>query len=209
MVKIFNGPILKLRQKNIKAFTLIEIFLVIGLLAAISIAVYSAFSGGLKVWQRAKGALAQEDIMIFLDKISYDLRNSLMYSQIRFEGKPQSISFGAIVRTPVDLKKNPKGDDYTDEIGKVEYYFDGNKKNMYRRQANYSQAINHRFSKEYLLSKDITSLKFQYYYRSGATYVLKENAKDILPSCVRIDLEFKDRKDRRNIVRLVNIPKGN
>lgn len=147
--------------------------------------------------------------MIFFDKISYDLRNSLAYSQIRFEGKPQSVSFGLIVRTPVDSKRKPGSNEYNDQIGKVEYYFDDNKNNLYRRQANYSQALNRQFSEGYLLSKDITSLKFLYYYRSGKAYVVQESAKDILPSFIKIELAFNDRKDRRSIVRLVNIPKGN
>lgn len=190
-------------------FTLIEILLVVSVLSVVGVAVYHVFSDSLKVWSRAQSSLTEEDVSIFSQKITSDVRNAFMYSKIRFEGKEDSLAFAAIIRTPADIKSGLAEGSYVNQIGKVEYYFDDLKNGLYRRQANYSQALGGKTPAGRLLVSDIKSVKFQYYYRHGSTYEVEAQGRAIIPSAVSVDLELGDGENPKRIVKFINIPAGN
>lgn len=196
------------RKHRIGGFTFIEIMLVIAMLGTISVALYNAFSNGLKIWERGYRSFAEEDVLLFFDKISSELRNTFYYSQLRLKGDAYNLAFSTIVRTRVDKHKSQGKIGMTNEIGKVEYRFDRLKNRLYRRQANYSQAINGSFSPESLLIDNLDSLKFSYYYQSDDAYVVDDSAHDVIPSIVKIEVKFQEGKNKRNIVKLIMIPMG-
>lgn len=205
-VRRFKG--LKASKAARKAFTLIEILLVTSLISVISVAIVHTLVNGLKIWQRAGGLDQQEDIAIFFDRLGQELRNSVSFSQMHFDGTKDRIDFGTIVRTPADVKVSHGNNEYVNQIGRVEYYFDGTKKDIYRSQANYSQALNNAFGRKRLLLHRIQSLKFQYVYKSGKDYVLQDKAKNIIPSGVIVDVAFNVGKEKRTMRRLIHIPVG-
>ena len=55
-----------MKKKHNNAFTLVELLIVTAMLAVISLAIYSTFSSGLKIWQRVSKPIPEEDLGIFL-----------------------------------------------------------------------------------------------------------------------------------------------
>ena len=189
---------------NKGALTFVEMLLVVSLLSVIAVALYNTFSNGLKVWERANRLVAEEDIAIFLEKLTQDLQSALSFSQIQFDGTKNRLSFATIVRTPADSKKKIGEQAYIDEIGRVEYDFDSLRNALYRRQANYSLALKNKFLSERTLT-NIRAMEFKYFYHNGGW---QDSAHRIVPSAVRMDIEFGDEKNPRRMTRLIGIPIG-
>ena len=189
-------------------FTLVETLLVVSMIAMIGLTLYATLSSGVKLWQRGQQFVAEEDISIFFDKIGGELRNSFEYSLIQFKGREKEISFPTLVRAPLYSTKKDKGF-YADQIGRVEYYFDSSKKQLFRRQADYGQALAGDFDRERPLLNNIESVQFNYFYldfvagRPERTTVM-----DAIQIMVRIDVEFVDEKGQKRILnKIVALPK--
>ena len=74
-------------------FTLIELVLVTAILGVIGMAVYGTFSNGINIWKQVTEDSAAEDITLFFEKISFDLRNSFKLTGIRFKGEKTQLAF--------------------------------------------------------------------------------------------------------------------
>ena len=182
--------------------------LVVSLLSVIGIAVYRAFASGLKIWERRPQSVVQEDTLIFLDKMNQDLQNTMVYSKIPFEGNEKRMAFATLVKTPIFGTKKFGENEYVNQIGKVEYYFDGTVNKLYRRQANYSQALNNKFFPARILVNDIKSVKFFYYYRKGKGYVIENKKVTVTPEIVSVEITFNDKNGIGNMTRVMNVPVG-
>ena len=90
---------IKNRPSSPRGFSLIELVIVSSLLVLVSLAVFSVFSGGLKIYRRAQSYQGEKaDILIFLEKMERELRNTFNYSAVNFIGDPEKISFPGIVK---------------------------------------------------------------------------------------------------------------
>ena len=58
------------RNKNNKGFTLIEVCLVSAMVAIISLAIYTTFANGIKIWQKAHTEILEEDVSIFFERFT-------------------------------------------------------------------------------------------------------------------------------------------
>ena len=124
---------MKKKKKN-KSFTLIELIISSAIIAVVGVAVYSVFSGGLRVWQRAEGFRNyQRSPRLVLERAARELRNSLFFSQINFEGDKNSISFAGLIEDS-SLEK------VIYQVGRVTYYLDSEGV-FCRKQKNYAQAF--------------------------------------------------------------------
>ena len=199
----------KNNQKIYRGFTLIEMLLVTSLMAMTSLAVYHALANGLKVWQISNRYAQEEDIAIFLDKISLDLRNAVNYSLIKFEGKKASLSFATVVRTLADPAQSYQTE-YFPQIGRVEYQFDQSKGTIFRWQTNYGQALAQKFGPSRPLVHSIRDVKFSYYIPESDQISFKDETKD-WPMGVFIEVSFSNKKgeEQNTLSKLVNIPSGN
>ena len=92
----------KIKQKN--ALTLIETLLVVSFVSLVSIAIYKSLASGIKVWGKAHDLVVEEDIAVFFDKITSDLRNTFYYSDLDFYGENYRMSFPTIVHTLKDKR---------------------------------------------------------------------------------------------------------
>lgn len=188
-------------------FTFIEMLLAVSLVGLISLALYQSLSNGLRIWKHAQRFVVEEDIGIFLEKISHDLRNTFQYSLISFDGKENKIAFPTIVRTLEDKKRAFGRTNYIDQIGKAEYSFDKAHKTIFRRQANYGQAMEEDYGVERLLVKPVHSLKFFYYYIEDGKYEEKREVADLMPFAVRVEIEFfEDTGQKRIMERVIPLP---
>ena len=191
--------------RNRKSFTFVEILIVTTLIGAVSLAIYSSLSQGIKVWQRVTGVILEEDINIFFEKFSRDLRNSIEFNKIKFIGEKDRLTFATLVAS---TSKQPG---LNLNVGEVTYSFDKAEQSLMRVQKNISQIYEEQdVAKDALLST-VGSLNFQYYFYDvqEEKYLWQEGwMEGHLPRAVKIEFEFNPGDSARQFVRIVRIPMG-
>lgn len=192
----------------LKGFSLIEILLVTVLLSLCSVAIFRTFLSGVKLWEHAQRFSVQEDISIFLDKLSEDLRNGFYYSKIKFNGMETQLTFPAFVTVPADERSSRFREGMVDQIGAVKYYLDYEEHKLYRSQANYSQALKGKFETTRELVSAVDSLRFRYYYPDKKGLQAYAKAQDVIPSGVLVEVRFHDESSERVMSRFIGIPSG-
>ncbi len=197
-----------------RGFTLIELVLVTAILAVIGMAVYGTFSNGLNIWVKVTEESVNEDIYLFFEKISVDLRNSFKLTGLRFKGGKTKVSF------PSKIKY--KGEDGLENtIGEITYYIDRKKKTLMRREANYSEVYRKKPGFVRILSENISSLQFKYYvyeekYKKYAWVTdwqlsdefFGEVVEETLPLVVKIEIGIPGEKGEQKFVKTVQLPMG-
>jgi prepilin-type N-terminal cleavage/methylation domain-containing protein len=184
-----------------KGFTLVEILIVTMILAVISLAIFSTFSNGMKIYNRVNSEATSEDLVIFCDRFGHDLRNSFNFTVINFTGKPEELEFAGIINSPRMEKRS---------VSRIKYVFDPSAEKIRRFTADYSAIY---FSEEDSFRQALDKVKscvFSYYSFDNKTreFVWGERwDKAGLPSSVRMELEFKNNPEEK-FVRTFNIPVG-
>lgn len=202
------------RRSFLTGFTFIELLLVTSLLSVIGLSIYATFTNGINFWLRINEKQATEDVVIFFDRISLDLRNSFRYTGIDFRGTDDRVSFPVIGEFQGRHGK-------TKGIGRVEYFFDAGVDSIKTRESNYSEVYKDKASPERELVTDIESLSFRYYYYDPdqkeylweTSWQEKEDDERFgivqekkLPLAVKIMVEFKDGRLMRKFQRTVFVP---
>jgi hypothetical protein len=180
-------------RRTSKAFTLVEILLVTSLIGLVSIAVLKSFNNGLKLWAKAQRINREAEAAIFLDKMSEDLRSMVFISSIAFKGSSQKISFPAIVITKADAKSSRAQEGVVDQIGAVQYRYDAELHKIFRRQANYAEAVKGKWVQdEIAIVSGIEDLSFHYEIFDDKGFLLKSEIGEGVPSGVMVDVRFSD-----------------
>jgi len=186
-----------------RGFTLTEILLVAVMLSVIGLAVYNAFNNGIKIWKRIVRNVIEEDVSIFFEKISRDLKNSFEYTGIKFEGLPQRIAFATLI-----VPRESKNSKY--EIGYVAYFEDSMDKSINRQQQNYSQLYQDINPMPLKVVSNIKNLTFEYYYydpnRDKASWESSWEDEENLPLAVRVKVEFYEDNREKTLVKSISIP---
>ncbi len=183
-----------------KGFTLIEMIMVSALLAVMSLAIYATFNNGMKIWQRVNQSIAEEDLNIFLDKFSGDLRNSFKFTGTKFLGKEDGLEFATLVDSAALQKRS---------VGKIIYFYDPTAEALSREYLDFSQVYSGENNSHKQSLKNIRALKFQYYLYDPQKkeYLWQDEwLKEELPLAVRIELEFNNGTVVGNFTRTVGIP---
>lgn len=189
-----------------QGMTLVEILLVVVLSSMLSIAAYNLLLSGLRIWERAQRLVVEEDVVIFFDKITKDLQNTFYYSRIIATGNEQRFAFPSRVTTLADKKRGLSQGAYVEQIGQVEYYFDGATQSLYRRQANYAQALNGDFGEARVLVHGVDRLKFRYIYLTEDGEIFSDEVLDLLPSSVDVEIFLNKKSEEKLLKKLINIP---
>jgi prepilin-type N-terminal cleavage/methylation domain-containing protein len=188
-------------KKNKSGFTLIEVLIVAMILSIISLAIFSTFSNGLKIYNRINSEATVEDLVIFCDRFGTDLRNSLNFNGINFTGKEEELEFAGIFNSPRMQRTT---------IGRVKYAFNPSSGRIDRYVSDYSTVYSQEGeSLRHSLDK-VKSCVFSYYYFDNLTNGFAWGPgwdKQSLPVAVRMELEFKD-DPRTKFTRSFNIPAG-
>jgi len=205
-------------------FTLIEILLVVTMLSLVGITIYTAFSNGVRVWQRMSQSLPEEDVGIFFEKLSGDLRNSFNYSGIKtspfekggpslsspfekgglrgikFTGTKDTISFPTLLNIS-DEGKTGKG------IGRVTYFFDVQAGSLNKREESYSQLYQNSAVASRKLADDIKALNLQYYCYDTRqkVYFWKNDWQEGLPLAVKVEVGY---GDGAKVCKVISLPVG-
>lgn len=191
-------------RKNKKyGFTFIELLITTVLAAVIALTLYTALSQAVKIWQRLNQRIYEEDINIFFEKFSRDLRNSFKFSAIKFAGTNDEFGFATLVNSPSKLpglKTN---------VGEVIYSFNRQEGVINRRQKNLSQIYREEEGYSAAALKDVKSFKLQYYFydpRENGYLWQEEWRGDDLPRAVRIELELDDGTQINKFIKTVSLP---
>jgi len=187
--------------------TMVETLLVVGLMSMIGLAAYQALSNGLKVWAFSRHIGPEQEIMISLDKMTVDLKNSFVLSGMKFQGTEQRLSFPTMVYGLQDRRKRKVDSEYLTQMGYVEYAFDPLNSALVRRQANYAQAVREKFERPQVLAQGIRLLRFRYYYAQGKQVDFFSDTDQGRPVAVEVTFEFNDRTGQpQEMKRFVYLP---
>ncbi len=192
-----------MKKKHNNAFTLVELLIVTAMLAVISLAIYSTFSSGLKIWQRVSKPIPEEDLGIFFDKFRVDLKNTFKFTGLKFTGSKDSLGFPTLINSNTLQKKT---------VGQIIYSYDSYAKILNRRQRDINQIYN---DKEGIAAQslvNVESLRFNYYFYDELTkkYLWEEEwEKEKFPRAVRIELEVSNGSGTNKFIRTVSIPVSN
>ena len=172
------------------------------MLGVISLAIFSTFNNGFKIWQKINKPLAEEDLGIFFDKISQDLSNCFKSSSIPFTGDQNNLGIPTLVNSP-RLK--------TRTLGLVVYSYDQQSGVLNRQQKDFSQIYSRQEDDPVHLLKNIRSFKLEYYYfdTQKQEYLWKEECSGVgIPLAVRVGLDLNDSSGTDKIIRTITIPVG-
>lgn len=196
-------------KRRFGGFTLIEILVVSTLVAVLSLAVFKAFSNALKLWEKAEKLDQDADVAILLDKMAEDLRSAVYFPQISFKGTGSKFSFPAIVLTRADVHSSRASEEIVDQLGVVEYRFDPARQAVFRRQANYAQALKGRWSpEEFLVASGVEAVYLRYQRGMDKEDQLTTQIEGELPVGVMVEVHFKDGQGAHQFRRFLPIPVG-
>lgn len=199
MIKIFSKK---------SGMTFIEVLIVSALIAVVSLSLYHGLNNGLKVWQRSQQLVVEEDILIFFEKLTKDLHNAYRFSTIAFEGVPSRFAFPVIQNSVIESSLNEQSQEYTEQLSKVEYIFDYNKNTLFRRQANYAQALEDQYAQPRAIVKGVSEVVFKYYYMTDTDEIYTESVLETIPSRIEVTVSFSDRGYRRAMRKDIILPIG-
>lgn len=188
------------RNKNIKGFTLLEVFLVSAMVAIISLAIYTTFANGIKIWQKAHSEMLEEDVCIFFERFTSDLRNSFKFKDMSLLGKEDMIEVPTLVRDASTGRKT---------IGKVVYSYDPGSWSVIREARDFSQIYSGGRGVVTEQLRNVKSLKFSYYFYNALEeeYVWHDEYLKEQPSLVvRLELEFYYKGRDIRFIKTVVIP---
>jgi prepilin-type N-terminal cleavage/methylation domain-containing protein len=188
--------------KNKLGFSLVEMLVVTAMLGVISLAIFSTFNNGFKIWQKINKPLLEEDLGIFFDKLSQDLSNCLKSSSLPFSGDQNNLGVPVLVNSP-RLKVR--------SLGLVTYSYDHQSGILYRQQKDYSQLYNRQEDTPVPLLKNLQFFKFEYYYydKNKKENLWREEWPGAgIPLAVRVGLSLNDSSGTDKIIRTISIPIG-
>lgn len=189
------------RRRKKRALTFIEINIVVVLLAVIGLAIYSSLSAGSRIWRRGTGAAAEIDAAIFLDKLSSDLRNCLVYRAIPIDGGPLQCSFGVMASIIAD---EPMAG-----FGQVTYTYDTSLRMLSRGYQDYLWQRQGKAQKPAsLLMQGIDSCRFRYFYADPQTGQAAWSDTIAAGELAAVQVELIWHRDRRQLrlVKIINLP---
>jgi len=187
------------RKINIRrAMTLVELLITTALVAVISLAIYSTLNSAIKIWSKVQQAIPEEDVVIFLERFTSDLRNTFAFAGINFLGEDEKLEFPTLVLSP---RMNNR------TVGKVVYYYDSGKWQLARQQSDYSGVYSQESPQALQVLANVRRLKFLYYDydpQKKEYFWEDEWSKEKLPLAVRVEFELSG--NSRLFRKTVNIP---
>lgn len=202
-----------------RGFTLIEMLIVTAILSVVALAIYATLNNGIKIWQKVNRQLPEEDLNIFFDKFTLDIRNTFKFTGINFSGTIEKVEFPTLVNPVRDYGESGKRYDVSNgvnspglqkrTIGKVIYFYDDESKIISREQKDFSQVYSDEKGAIRESLRNVRALKFQYYlYDEQKKECLWQDewSKEGLPLAVKMELEFDDGAEIKKFTKTVAIP---
>ena len=184
-----------------RGFTLIEMLIVTAILSVVALAIYATLNNGIKIWQKVNRQLTEEDLNIFFDKFTLDLRNTFKFTGINFSGTIDKLEFPTLVNS-LRLQKRT--------VGRLIYAYEPETRILNRDQADFAGVYSGESNAIQQSLRNVRALKFQYYLydEQEKEYLWQDEYghKEGLPLAVRVELEFDDGAEIKKFTKTVGIP---
>lgn len=208
------------------SFTIVELLISFVIIAGVSLAIYSVFSGGIIIWRRSIDFRDyQRDPRVVLETIARELRNTFSFSQMPFEGRADRVAFSGLIESENFLETE------SFKVGRIIYWLDAQGV-FWRQEKNYGEALlslSPGLARELLF--DVKNLNFSYLVfdpelkqhrwvdswpqpldqESQGSEENKTEDKSVqdIPDAVKINLELKIKgRDSSEISKTILIPSG-
>ena len=189
-----------LAKSFLTGFTLVEMLIVMCMVSVVSLAVFTTFNNGLKIWQKVNQPLALEDLHILSIKFNTDLKNACQFNGISFVGGKDSLRFATLVNS-----RNFEGM----TVGEAFYSYEPFAKALLRYEKDFAELSDSGKGTATNRMNDIDNLKFKYYSYNleKKEYIWQDEYTDEgLPLAVRIEFTLKDKNGTRAFSKTVSIP---
>jgi hypothetical protein len=184
-----------------RSFTLIELLITVSITAMIGLVVFSAFAAGFKIFAKVKDYNnLQTDVLLTLQKLENDLRNTFDFTGIGFSGDRKKIAFAGWVNR-------------NSSLGRIAYQFNiGSAGTFIKTEQLYSTALLENqaggaVSKVLAAVKDVD---FSYYYLDPDThkydFKYSWSAAEGIPRVVKIRIIYQNENQDLQLEKSVFIP---
>lgn len=184
-----------------------EMLLVSALIATVSIAIFTALNNGIKLWGRGIAVDRKGGLFIGLEKAAHDFRGILPFSLIHFKGTQSRVSFATIVLTPADVHGSRAQEGLIDELGAVEYRYEASEGKIFRRQADYGQALKKQWGQDQEVASGVRDVRFDYFIEGDKKMEPKEQIESKIPTGVMMTVHVGD-NGQQTLQRYFEIPAG-
>lgn len=203
-------------QSRGQGFTLVELLIAASIIGMISIAILSSFGVGFHTFERVQAfGGPQMDILLSIEEMERDLRNTFPLSGIPFTGNSRNMTFAALFS-----KWDEEKEEEAVVLGKKSYSLDSTSKALVSTQQEYANAVGESTGTEQgtEVLAFVEDIQFSYYYYQKELQEDKEkiefgwkdswSPEDGLPKGVKIEVTFKNGEEDVHLARTVFIPIG-
>jgi prepilin-type N-terminal cleavage/methylation domain-containing protein len=170
------------KYSKTSAFTLIEVLIVTAIVAMVSATISACLSAGIRAWEEAQRFGADErHALLAMEMIEKDIVNLLPFPDVGLSGVENQIVFA----TPPASFQLPA-------INIVKYFWDSDKKAVYRKQWRYPEDENPANQGE-LWIRNVNMFKIEYYdcssgVDSSVSWKPEWNSRTNFPAAIRLML---------------------
>jgi prepilin-type N-terminal cleavage/methylation domain-containing protein len=190
------------KSKISLGFTLLELIISSLLIALVALAIYSAFSNGLKLWARANQiVLNKEQASITLERMARDVRNIVSFSPITIDCKADYIFLPVLVNQNEDIPVS--------RLAQVLYSFDKETGIISRQQQVYGRD-KEPVTREMATNIKLVILTYRYYDPELKLMTWRpELDTQAKPSAVKVEIVLQDKKNEteETLTRIIALPR--
>lgn len=148
-------------KKRTHGFTFLELMIALTIFSIMAVSIYSVLGGGIRVWRRSNVIIeANQSLRSFFDAISSDLKNTVKYKGVEFEGQAGEMSFMALIDVSDPVNRSTRT-----ELAKVVYSFDEGSKTVKRYVATRESGFDKVNTEGVDIVSGIEGVSFSYCYK--------------------------------------------
>ncbi|MBI2981290.1 MAG: type II secretion system protein [Deltaproteobacteria bacterium] len=140
---------------------MIELLVVASLLGILSLAIYGALSGGVRLSRQLQSEKFSNDLMLGWKGLQKDLRGQLKYSAIPFVGEEEKVSFASLVS--IEEGGQPRHD----EVGQIRYDHDQSCRCICRQKRTYVDLLKGTKRDCLPVFRSVADASFEFYGQEG------------------------------------------
>ncbi len=194
--------------RRVDAMTIVEMLIVVSIVSVLTVALYHALSGGIRVWQRSHRAVVEEDVVVFFEKFNHDIHNAFFFAKLPVSGDASRFSFPTMIITMAEQSSGLPEGETVEQLGRVEYFFDEGQHALMRRQSNYSQAMSESWGASGVIIPSVSKIEFRYYYLTARGEQVSAEVLNVVPSGIEVFVETQDWQGIRKMSRFFDVPLG-
>lgn len=189
-------------MKKKLSFVLIEFLIGLSILSMIVVCLFSAFSLGVRIYQRVEKDTDNVAVLISLEELEDDLRSTFFFDKIAFQGTEEELSFPGLVRGKESDRR---------WVGRITYSVDNGW--LTKVNARYEEVVSphaefgENGSKRPLCRVRKVWFSYYYYDAKEKTYVWKsEWTGGGMPLAVQVEIDVEGDEEGNRFERIIFIP---